>query len=127
MGLASSIYNKPVTVEATPAINAKILTNDLTFTTDEFGGGERAGAIRIQFSFTTAADADMVITLTKKGAADLLGSPLTLNSDQNFVIKSKGLYRFDVDVLQTDLINLSSSIALTAINELQIDKVVFGA
>ncbi len=119
-GLQSSAYEVPVTLE-TPTIsaNAKILTDDIPITADFLNGN--SGQLRIWFSFTAASDFE--IAVTKLGEADLLGSPLKLNADQNFVIKSTGYYRFDIGVRPGDLINLSSTANITAINEFQVQKI----
>lgn len=122
-GLSSSAYERAVTVEATPAMNAKILTNDLVITEDLLGGD--SGLIRIWWSFTTGAE--YALTITKKGEADLTGFPLKVNGDISFSLKSDGYYRFDVGVRPGDLINMSSSVAISKVNELQIQQIQIGA
>jgi len=119
-GLNSSAYDVAVTLE-TPSISidAKILTNDITITEDFLNGD--SGLLRLWFSFTTGADYQ--VTVTKLGAADLTGSPLILNADNTFIMLSDGYYRFDVGVKPGDLINLSSSVAISAINDFQIQRV----
>jgi len=131
--MAGNIYSVDVEMEALPILaNAKILNVDIDFVAasgsspGEFdpGGG---GIIRLYFSFTTAGAADTVITVTKLGQVDLLGFPLKLNADQNFVIKSDGYYRFDIGVEVGDKVNLSSTIQIDKINEMKIHKIVIGA
>jgi len=125
--MASSIHKIDVDPEtATITAGNKILSVDIDFVPGEFapGGG---GIVRLYFSFTSAAAADYEITVSKLGQADLTGFPLKLNSDQNFVLKSDGYYRFDIGVEETDKINFSSSVDLTKINELEIHKIVIGA
>ena len=119
-GLNSSAYDVPVTLE-TPAISidAKILTNDITITS-EFLNGD-SGLLRLWFSFTTGAD--YRVTVTKLGEADLTGSPLILNADNTFILLDNGHYRFDIGVKPGDLINLSSSVAISAINDFQIQRI----
>jgi len=121
-GLQSSAYEVAVTVEApTIAINAKILTNDITIDADLLNGD--SGLLRILFSFTSDLAADFQITATKLGAADLTGSPLVLNADNTFIILSDGYYRFDLSVAPGDLINFSSNTALTAVNDFQVQRI----
>jgi len=81
--------------------------------------------LRLWWSFTTGADYE--VTITKLGAADLLGSPLKVNGDNTFVLKDNGFYRFDIGVKPGDLINLSSSVAISAVNTLQIQQIQLGA
>ena len=124
MGLSSSAYERVSTPAGTPiAINAQILASDIVVTSDMLKGN--SGLFRIWFSFTTGAD--YVLTVTKKGAVDLLGFPLKVNADLLFVLKDDGYYRFDVGVRPGDLINLSSSVAISKVNELQIQQIQIGA
>lgn len=119
-GLNSSAYDVAVTLETpTIAIDDKILTDDITIT-DDFLNGD-SGLLRLWFSFTTGADYQ--VTVTKLGEADLTGSPLILNADNTFIMLSDGYYRFDIGVQPGDLINLSSSVAISAINDFQIQRV----
>lgn len=123
-GLQSSAYEKISTPAGTPiALNTKILENDIVVTKELIGGD--SGLFRIWWSFTTGADYEVIIT--KKGAADLLGFPLKVNADNSFVLKSDGLYRFDVGVKPGDLINLSSSVQITKVNDLLIQQIQIGA
>lgn len=130
--MAGSIYQIPIIVESAPAANAKILTNDVEFIgavgskPGEFTPGD-GGIVRVYFSLGTLLKADTVITLTLKGKADLLGIPLKLNADQNFIIKSDAYYRFDIGVEVGDKINFSSSVAISDIYHFRMHKIVFGA
>jgi len=124
VGLQSSAYERDVTAASvTIALNTKILENDLVVTKTMLAGN--SGLFRIWWSFTTGANYEL--TVTKKGAADLLGSPLKVNADNTFVLRDNGYYRFDVGVKPGDLINLSSSVAITAVNDLQIQQIQLGA
>jgi len=123
-GLKSSAYEQVSTPAGTPiALNTQILASDLTITSDMLGGD--SGLLRIWWSFTTGAD--YVLTATKKGAADLLGFPLKVNGDNLFVLKDDGYYRFDIGVKPGDLINFSSSVEITKVNDLQIQQIQIGA
>jgi len=124
-GLASSAYARDATpASVTIAIDTKILENDITVTREMLGRSD-SGLFRIWWSFTTGADYE--VTITKLGAADLLGSPLKVNADNLFVLQDNGYYRFDIGVEPGDLINLSSSVAITAVNDLQIQQIQIGA
>jgi len=123
-GLQSSAYEKvSIPASVTIALNTKILENDIVVTNELLAGD--SGVFRIWWSFTTGAD--YIITITKKGAADLTGFPLKVNGDNTFILKDDGYYRFDVGVRPGDLINLSSSVAITKINDLQIQQIQIGA
>lgn len=123
-GLKSSAYEQVSTpAPVTIALNTKILENDLVITSDMLGGD--SGLLRLWWSFTTGGD--YVLTVTKKGEADLLGFPLKVNGDNSFVLKDNGYYRFDLGVRPGDLINFSSSVAITKVNDLQIQQIQIGA
>jgi len=123
-GLKSSAYEQVSIPAGTPiALNTQILANDLVITPTMLGGN--SGLLRIWWSFTTGAD--YIVTLTKKGAADLLGFPLQVNGDNFFVLKNDGYYRVDIGVRPGDLINLSSSVEITKVNDLQIQQIQLGA
>ena len=124
MGLRSSAYARVATpATVTIAIDAKILDNDIVVTSDMLAGD--SGLFRIWFSFTTGADYNL--TITTKGAVDLTGFPLLVNGDNSFVLKDNGYYRFDIGVEPGDLINMSSSVAITQVNRLQIQQIQLGA
>ena len=124
MGLQSSAYERTTPTEpVTIALNTKILTNDIVITNESLAGD--SGLFRLWFSFTTGADFE--VTVTKLGLADLTGSPLKVNADNSFVLKSDGYYRFDIGVKPGDLINLSSNTAITKINDIQIQQIQTGA
>ncbi len=119
-GLHSSAFEKVSTpASVTIALNTKILENDIIVTTELLGGD--SGLFRIWWSFTTGADYEL--TVTKLGEADLTGFPLIVNGDNTFVLRSDGYYRFDIGVKPGDLINLSSSVAISAINDFQIQRI----
>ena len=123
-GLNSSAYEKVSTPAGLPiALNTKILENDIVVTKDLLAGD--SGLFRIWWSFTTGAD--YIVTITKKGAADLTGFPLIVNGDNTFILKDNGYYRFDIGVKPGDLINLSSSVEITKVNDLQIQQIQIGA
>lgn len=122
-GLQSSMYEVDI-VKETPviAIDAKILTDDIEITKDFLNGD--SGMLRLWFSFNTAADYSL--TVTKLGAADLTGSPLKVSAENSFTLLSDGYYRFDIGVKPGDLINLSSNVAIDAINDLQVQRIHIG-
>ena len=123
-GLSSSAYERvSIPVNVPILLNTKILQNDIIVTADMLNGD--SGLFRIWWSFTTGAD--YIITITKKGEADLLGFPLIVNGDNTFVLKSDGYYRFDIGIRVGDLINLSSNLQITNVNELQIQQIQIGA
>jgi len=123
-GLQSSAYARDATpATVTIAIDSKILENDIIVTKDMLSGD--SGLFRIWWSFTTGVD--YILTVTKKGEADLLGFPLKVNGDNTFALLDNGYYRFDVGVVPGDLINLSSSVAITKVNDLQIQQIQIGA
>jgi len=122
-GLQSSAYEVALVLESVTILpNIKILTNDIVIT-KEFLNGD-SGLLRLIFSFTTGVDYE--ITLTKLGEANLLQFPLKLNADNNFTLLSDGYYRFDISVKPGDLINLSSNIQISEINDFQIQRVQIG-
>jgi len=123
-GLQSSAFERASIPAGIPiALNTKILENDLVITSSMLKGD--SGLLRIWWSFTTGID--YFLTVTKKGEADLLGFPLLANGDNSFVLKSDGYYRFDVGVRPSDLINLSSNVAISKVNDLQIQQIQLGA
>lgn len=124
-GLQSSAFAVPLTVEGvTITANAKILTNDIVTDADFINGN--SGRIRFLFSFTTLAAADFQMTVTKLGEADLTGFPLKLNADNTFILLSDGYYQFDISVEPGDLINFSSNVDITKINDIQVQKIQIG-
>lgn len=121
--MSSSIYEIPVDVNNVPiAGNTKILTNDIEFSPDEFEIGG-AGLVRVWISVKTDADADTIITITTDGTFD---DAMVLNADVG-VIKSSGLYRFDIEVRASDKINIRSSEQILNILQMRFDKIIFGA
>jgi len=122
--VASSTFKNKAVGNNTPiTANTDILVNPLTFVPRELAPGG-AGIYRLYFTFVFAADADAIISLSSKPA---FADPEQLNSDQNFIIKSKGKYRFDIDIEEGDEIQIRSSVQITAIHKLRFHKIVFGA
>ncbi len=105
------------------AADTSILTNNIKFVSGDFTPGD-SGLIRVWFCLKTAGDADTVITVSHDVTFAI---PEKLNADQVFVIKSDGLYRFDIPVALGDEINIQSSIIINAIRLLRFDKIVIGA
>ncbi len=102
---------------------ASILTNNITFLPREFPPGD-SGLIRVWFCLKTVGDLDTIITISHDVGFIISEQ---LNSDQDFVIKSNGLYRFDIPATLGDEINISSSESIEAIRLLRFDKIVIGA
>ena len=125
MGLQSSAYDRDATPAGTPiALNTKIFENDIVVTREMLGRSD-SGLFRIWWSFTTGADYEL--TVTKLGEADLTGFPLKVNGDNTFILRDDGYYRFDIGVKPGDLINLSSNVEITKINDLQVQQIQIGA
>lgn len=123
-GLSSSAYERISTPTNLPITqNTKILENDIIVTSEMLRGD--SGLFRIWWSFTTSSD--YILTITKKGAVNLLGFPLKVNADNDFILKSDAYYRFDVGLKVGDLINASSNTEITKVNELQIQQIQIGA
>ena len=123
-GLQSSAYEVPVTTAATTiTAGDDILTDDISITTDSLNGD--SGLIRLLFSFTTTAAVDYQITVTKLGAT-IYTSPLILNADNTFILLSDGYYRFDLSVAPGDEINFRSNVDITAVNDVQVQKIPLG-
>jgi len=118
--MTSSIY--PISVTATSTdipINTDILTSDIVITKDQVkpGGG---GILRLYFSFTIGADAEITILNN-----DILKG--NLNADNNSKVISNGYYRFDIDVEEGDSINLQSDTIITTVNFIRVHLIQFGA
>ena len=110
--------------EPTPIVaDTKILADDIVIDS-AFVNGD-SGRLRFLFSFTTAAAADYQITLTKLGGSDFT-SPLKLNADNTFILLSDGYYQFDISVEPGNLINFSANVNITAINDIQMQKIQIG-
>lgn len=123
-GLSSSAFERESTPSNIPiAVNTEILVNDLEVTASMLNGD--SGLLRLWWSFETSSDYQL--TITKNGAADLLGFPLKVNADNSFTLVSNGYYRFDIGVKVGDLINFSSNIEITKVNDLQIQQIQIGA
>lgn len=123
-GLQSSAFGvtlNPDTVTITAG--DPILLDDIVTDADFVNGN--SGRIRFLFSFTTAAAADYQITLTKLGGS-VFTSPLKLNADNTFILLSDGYYQFDISVEPGNLINFSSNVDITKINDIQMQKIQIG-
>lgn len=125
MGLRSSAYDIPVTVETgTINTNSKILTNDIEPTVESLGGN--SGLFRIWFSMT-GGNSDYQISVTKLGGTDNT-KPRVLNGDNNFQLISTGYYRFDIGVKPGDKINfIVVGNNVTAVNDFQVQQIQTGA
>ena len=122
--MVSSVFKKDTILESTPiAANAKILTNNITFSELELSPG-RSGAMRVWIAIVTAADADTILTVTYDGSFTEI---IQLQADNNFLVKSKGLYRFDVPIRADINWNIKSSVEITSVELFFLDKIVFGA
>ena len=122
--MSSSIYKIPITINTAPITgNSDILTNDITFLPQEFNPG-KSGLMRVWFCFETPADADTVVTVSHTSG---FNNPTQLNADNNFVIRSKGLYRFDVPVTFDDSVNIRSSQQVDTIQLLRADCIITGS
>jgi len=122
--LASSIFKKDLTLENFPiAINSKILTNNITFTKEELSPGE-SGSMRVWIALVTTGDADYTLSITYDG---VFSETIQLAADNDFVVKSKGLHRFDVPIRAGINFNIKSNVEITSVELLFLDKIVFGA
>lgn len=104
------------------AIAGDFISSDIKFVEDEFVPG-KAALIRMWFCIETTTDNDTIISVSHQSGTNLE----QLNADNNFVIKSKGLYRFDIPAIVGDSINVQSSVAVPIIRLLRFEKIVFGA
>ena len=124
--MTSSVY--PISVTAANGgggvgVNTDLLVSDIEITSDMVkpGGG---GLLRLYFSYgvTGGGLTHTEITITDNGSDKGL-----LNADNDAHVDNDGYYRFDLDVEEGDLINLESSIAITATNFIRAHLVQFGA
>ena len=122
--MTSSTYAISVAFPATVTANTNILTTPITFGANDFDPGG-AATIRVWFTFTAALDMEVSVSSDAVGAG--FNKPEKFNADNNFTIKSDSKYRFDIDVLPGDSINLRSNQALTAIQKLRFQVITFGA
>jgi hypothetical protein len=121
--MTSSTYLLPTNARATTTADQQLLIDPITIKADELDIG-RGGMIRIWLSLETAGDVDFELTVTH---LNILTDIQKLNADQDFVIKSKGLYRFDIDIEPGNRVNIRSSVAITKVNKLKFHKIVIGA
>ena len=122
--MASSTFRTPIETVNTPiSPNSDILSNPITFEENELSPAG-AGTMRIWLTFAFVADVDSIISISTKPA---FADPEQLNADNNFIIKSKGKYRFDIDIEQADQLQIRSSIQIDTILKLRFHKIVFGA
>ena len=122
--MVSSIFKKDLVLENTPiTADSKILTNNITFSEEELAPG-KSGAMRLWIAITTLADVDTILTITYDGSFTEL---IQLQADQGFIVKSKGLYRFDVPIRPGINWNIKSSVEITSVELLFLDQIVFGA
>lgn len=122
--MASSIFKKDLTLEGFPiSANSKILTNNITFTEEELSPGG-SGMMRIWIAVATSGDIDTTLEITYDGTFSEI---IKLSADNNFVVKSGGLYRFDVPIRPGINFNIRSSVEINIVDLFFLDKIVFGA
>lgn len=122
--MVSSTYKKDLTLENFPIpAGTKILTNNILYTADELSPGD-SGSMRIWIAAITPGDADYILSITYNGT---FAETIQLAADNDFVIKSKGLHRFDVPIRAGIEFNIKSNIEITSVELLFLDKIVFGA
>jgi len=139
--VSSSIYRLEDYVAKTSfpiAVSSPILSTAATIQQRALKPGN-GGHVRLWFALGTTGDADTAIKVTVTNPAGTLpieNASGFLNADNVFVIKSKGLYWFDIPVLEGSAINFSSEnspdgtvtgVAIESIEMLEIQKIVFGA
>jgi len=128
MGLQSSSF--PLVSFSTSgavALDTDILPESLLITKDNLQG--EAGLFRVWITFATTADVDFQMNVRRKNASDTVTTDrlLKLNGDNDFILKSGGYYRFDVDVIIGDEINFQSTVGLTRVDELRVHQIQIGA
>lgn len=123
--MSSSTYAIPITVNSSFPIapSTDLLTSDISFVQDEFSPGD-SGLVRVWFTLMTDANEDTIVAITHDS---FVSASSLFNADNSFVVKSNGLYRFDIPAKFGDLINIRANKELTAIALLRFDKIVFGA
>lgn len=131
--MVSSIFKKTGSlIGGSIPPDTKFLSTPVSITTGELspGGG---GHLRIWFSLITTNDISTGIAAMIN---DDLANKFYVNADNNFEVKSGGLYWFDVPIEEGDNINLVSSITpdgsftgqeIQTITLLRFQKIVFGA
>ena len=97
------------------------------------------GHVRLWFALGTTGDADTAIKVTvtnPAGTLPIVNASGFVNADNTFTVKSKGIYWFDIPVLEGSKINFSSEsspdasitgVTIASIEMLEIQKIVFGA
>jgi len=128
MGLQSSVY--PLASFSTPsAISADtdILPSDISVTKENLEG--TAGLYRVWFTLNTTADADFNFIIRRTNPNDTITTTRSqkVNSDNEFILKSGGYYRFDIDVILGDEINFHSSVGIDSVSELRVHQIQIGA
>ena len=101
-------------LETPIALGTNIFSTPITITSDQVspGGG---GVLLLYFSFTMGSSA--TVSVTDGEGTTLKGN---LNADNNSLVDSNGLYRFDIDVKAGDTINLRSTVDITVVNHLRV-------
>lgn len=127
----SSIFKKTGIVADLPiAADDPILTEPVKIVAGELTPG-MGGHMRIWFSVITAASTGIAAVIDND-----LDNKFFFNADNDFEVKSGGLYWFDIPIEEGDEINLVSSTTpdaaftgqiITAIRLLRFQKIVFGA
>lgn len=139
MGLQSSAYNIPLALQPNPGTGA-LLSANIEFIADEKDFSDaptnievslngNSGVVRLWFALKTAADANTTVIITKGGGVTTDKSSI-LNGDNGFVIRSNGNYRFDIGVRPGDILNLKSTVSVTAtadVLELKMQQIQIGA
>lgn len=138
----SSIFRLTDSVVINPASPIPIDT-DLLITPPKIKKGAlvpgKGGHVRIWIAVTTVGGADTSLKVFKTnpvGTLPLVTEEGFVNADNNFIIKSKGIYWFDISVTEETIINIQSTtspdgatagVGITSIDLLDIQKIVFGA
>lgn len=128
-GLRSSVF--PLISFSTAsgiAVDTDILPSDIVATKDSLGGD--AGTYRVFFVINSAADADFIFKAIRTNANDTITTAREelLNADLEFISKSKGYYRFDIDVIPGDNINFQvETTAITSVPKLRVQQIQIGA
>ncbi len=131
--MASSIFKKTGIQENLPiAADTKILSTPVIIGQGELTPGN-GGHLRVWFTvITTSGDSTGIAAVVD----DNLANKFYFNADNNFEVKSGGLYWFDVPIEEADNVNLVSSSTpdaaftgqeISSIPLLRFQKIVFGA
>jgi len=129
----------PVIIANLPiSVDTNFFSTPPTILTDALkpGGG---GIMRVWFAVTTAGNADTAIKVIKTnpaGTTPLENESAFVNADNDFIIKSKGIYWFDVSILEGVTVQLQSAnspdgsitgVSITTIDLLDFQKIIAGA